>query len=102
MCLTTDGNKVQVCTVGDLKPGDRFRDPEGNEFVVTHGLPNFGDFKVTVNIDTGATYNATLDLRLGTDRKGRLYASRYLNPPAPAAVPADTQDPGDIMRGNNP
>lgn len=87
MCVDNGGNKVEVCKVGDLKPGQRFRDPDGNEFLIADGF-------LIVNVATGAVVSTLdwvgngyrKDVRLGTDRQGRLYASRFLNPPTPTAV----------------
>ena len=30
MCVAFDGNKLQVCTVGDLRPGEQYRTPDGS------------------------------------------------------------------------
>jgi hypothetical protein len=72
------------CRVGDLNPGDRFLDQEGDEFIVADG-------KQIVNLRTGeaACFNDVLertqvgqvevcslyrgDIELGRDRQGRLY-----------------------------
>ena len=98
-----NGNKVEVCKVGDLKPGDRFRDPDGHDFMVAEGhlivrldngtvqfLPDRPRSRATLDW-TGSGYRK--DTRLGRDRRGRLYASRYLNP----SVQSDTYDDRQAM-----
>lgn len=81
MCANVDGNKVQVCTVGDLTSGSTYRTPEGGDMLVTDRR---GAGKVVVvNTATGLTSEVDESIRLGTDRAGRLYASRFLNPPTP-------------------
>lgn len=79
MCESTfDGNKVEVCTAGDLKPGQQFRTPNGDTILVTDGSGTLEEV-ATVNVRTGRLATERADTRLGTDRRGRLYASRYLN-----------------------
>lgn len=121
MCLDFNGNKVQVCTVGDLLPGQRYRDPDGEEYLITDGtypVVNLRTGEVASTLDWIGT-GFRKDIKLGTDRAGRLYASRYLNPATKPVEEqpdnlgfdqhgnavqdnADTQDPADIMRDNNP
>lgn len=90
MCYENrDLNKVQVCTVGDLKPGDQYRTPDGKTLLVTDTTPN-----VVVDIETGATNQADPTTKLGRDRAGRLYASRFLNQPQPPpAMKIEWPDP---------
>jgi hypothetical protein len=95
MCTETafTGNKVQVCTVGDLKPGDKYRTPEGRTLMVTnlHILAQ-ADEVDTIDLDNGKITVAKKDTKLGTDRAGRLYASRSLNdPPASAGTQLSTK-----------
>ena len=89
-----NGNKVEVCKIGDLKPGDRFRDPDGHDFMVAEGhlIVRLDNGTVQSTLDwTGSGYRK--DTRLGRDRRGRLYASRYLNP----SVQSDTYDDRQAM-----
>ena len=93
MCTTAafDGNKTQVCTVGDLKPGNRYRTPSGAEMMVAdlhpmNMVPQIYQFVFVVDTATGILGRERPDTRLGTDRAGRLYASRALNDPKPVAV----------------
>lgn len=74
-----DGNKVLVCQVGDLKPGMRFRTPDGSEYMITDAETVDGLTGV-VKLANGQLDIERSDLKLGRDRRGRLYASRYLNP----------------------
>ena len=89
-----DGHKVQVCRVADLKPGDRYRTPDGGERMVVTP-PATDGVKRVVDLTTGELLGTDPETRLGTDRMGRLYASRTLNqiPQADAAaVVVDTPD----------
>lgn len=82
-----DGNRVEVCRIGDLKPGDHFRTPEGRTWLVTaHQQPN-SEHQFCACIEDGRMDAIPDGVRLGRDRRGRLYASRYLN--RPQAVVAD-------------
>lgn len=83
MCLDTsnnfDGNKVVVCQVGDLKPGQQYRMPEGETRIMTDGDAGMDGYSLTVCLETGKVHNTNNSIKLGTDRRGRLYASRSLN-----------------------
>lgn len=90
MCLATnfDGNKVQVCTVGDLKPGDQYRTPDGGGVLVIDNENRRPESPMVdvVIMNTGVLYAVAKNIRLGRDRAGRLYASRYLNQATPNVV----------------
>ena len=95
MCIDSDftGHKVQVCQVGDLQTGQRYRLPAGDEVIVTD-LPDGRDgYTRVVDLATGRAYSATNSTRLGRDRAGRLYASRSLNAPSAADTPAVADAP---------
>ncbi len=85
MCeSSTIGNKVLVCDVGDLRPGQQYRTPSiggapGEDILVCESLNN-EDTTTTVCIRTGTITMVPSATHLGRDRCGRLYASRYLNP----------------------
>lgn len=92
MCEVADftGNKTLVCTVGDLQPGQRYRDPEGNEYLIAEGdlIVNVATGAVTCRLDwVEAEGRYRKDTKLGTDRAGRLYASRSLNQVYPGCDP---------------
>lgn len=74
--------RTLVCTVGDLKPGQKYRDPDGQTWLVTD-LPAEAGYQdtltVVVNVETGHTKQVANGIKLGYDREGRLYAGRYLN-----------------------
>lgn len=81
MCIDAsfDGNKVLVCQVGDLMAGQRFRTPEAVEYMVLSLPADFDSHTRVANIMTGTVANINNSVKLGRDRQGRLYASRYLN-----------------------
>jgi hypothetical protein len=83
MCASNDftGHKELVCTVGDLRPGDRYRTPDGGERLLVS--PPAADVTRVVDLVTGELLNADPATKLGRDRVGRLYASRSLNPVVP-------------------
>lgn len=85
MCIDNDGNKVQVCTVADLKAGEKYRVPDGGERMIVTPPATDGATRV-VDLATGELLGTDPATKLGTDRKGRLYASRFLNPTAPNAI----------------
>jgi hypothetical protein len=74
-------NKVEVCEVGNLAPGQTYRTPDGLTCMVLVPVP--GKFQVVDAL--GCVSEVPTTTKLGRDRKGRLYASRYLNPPLPVA-----------------
>ena len=84
------GHKVLVCTVGDLKPGQRYRTPDGRTMMVTDyaNIPGHVSTprRLVVNIHNGRSETEDPTIKLGTDQRGRLYASRSLNPVQPDAV----------------
>lgn len=97
MCMgdfSYNGNKVQECTLGDLKPGQQYRTPFPNAttMMVTTidaeetDKPVGGKTVMVVDLNTGLLEEEECSLKLGRDRHGRLYASRYLNDPKPDAV----------------
>jgi hypothetical protein len=94
-----DGNKVLVCQVGDLKPGDRYRTPDepgvslGVSLMVLD-LPAVEGFSMVTDTN-GRVSSVPNSTKLGRDRCGRLYASRYLNPTdaTPDALPVILPDP---------
>jgi hypothetical protein len=96
MCLSHDDrmdrirdNEVHVCDLCDLQPGAQYRTPEGDTMLVTECLfDGPTDSVQVVNIRTGRIALVAGRTKLGRDRAGRLYASRYLNPP----VEADEED----------
>jgi hypothetical protein len=91
MCVAFDGNKLQVCTVGDLRPGEQYRTPDGNTQMVLNLAADRDGF-VRVADTQGQVTSVANSIKLGTDRQGRLYASRYLNPqPAPLALAMSKQ-----------
>src|SRR4051794_23659582 len=79
-----------VCTVANLAPGTQYRDPAGETWLMTdlpqttdsrdlqHDVPE-GPMSTVVNLSTGHVTQVRSDIRLGYDRKGRLYAARRLN-----------------------
>lgn len=110
MCATTRTAPTLICTVGDLKPGNTYHDPNGQTWMLTN-LPapqNVSpDSVMVVNVSWGSWRSmgtvtpVYADVKLGQDERGRLYASTYLNDwydPAPAAdnpiVPPAAQDDG--------
>jgi hypothetical protein len=99
MCLASSHKVEFVCAVGDLKPGQRYRDPDGNEFLITDGLPAFDSFATVVNVATGEMKQVRTHIRLGYDRLGRLYAARRLNPPTKVTTPTTVlnTDPSGIL-----
>lgn len=82
MCYDTsfDGNKVAVCQVDDLVPGQTFRTPERHTLMVLDLATDDG-YSLCAT-ETGAVIKVGNNTNLGHDRAGRLYASRYLNPSA--------------------
>lgn len=113
MCLNHD--IALECTVGDLVGGDKFRDPDGNTYLIA-------DDHLIVNIETGAIFSTLdwvesantyrKDIKLGRDSQGRLYAARKLNgwkhgtnpmsPVPPAGTDRqDGDDPAILMADNN-
>lgn len=96
MCMGDDGftgNKVQVCTVGELPHGSNYRDPNRNAWLVTKPTVNANpNTRVVVNLTTGAIEEHPSDLKLGRDRCGRLYASRTLNPNVYPVLKPDAPD----------
>jgi hypothetical protein len=76
MCLDSTYKVEEVCTVGDLKSGQRYRTPDREEFLKTDSLPN-----MVVNVRTGEVIRPDLSTKLGYDQAGRLYAARRLNKP---------------------
>ncbi len=66
-----------VAEVGNLPEGTRYRDPDGNTWMVTSER-GVNDVTV-VNIDSGKLLAVHIKTRLGHDRRGRLYAGRFLN-----------------------
>lgn len=84
MCFSTDhANRIEVCKLSDLEPGAQYRVPDGDSVLVTECLfDGPTDSVQTVNIRTGRIAHVRGDTKLGRDRQGRLYASRYLNPAA--------------------
>jgi hypothetical protein len=81
-------NEVHVCDLCDLQPGAQYRTPEGDTLLVTECLfDGPTDSVQVVNIRTGRIALVAGRTKLGRDRAGRLYASRYLNP-----VEADVED----------
>ncbi len=121
MCARTNTPPALVCTLGDLKPGQQFHDPNGETWMVLAPMTP-QDYRVqfeesgtqvrdtmVVNIGNGPTnpfgmkadelkglvtpmYAST---RLGHDHAGRLYSSTKLNDwyYTPDPVPADAADP---------
>jgi hypothetical protein len=103
MCLANnfDGNKTLVCQVGDLTNGDQYRTPDepgislGDTMLVlclpTDDISEQEGFTKVASLRTGVVIGVSNSIKLGRDRAGRLYASRYLNPVQPTAVvtPAD-------------
>jgi hypothetical protein len=85
MCTATqfDGNKTLVCQVGDLTPGQQYRTPEGRTLMVLSLMADHDGYTRVADIETGEVFNPSNSTRLGTDRAGRLYASRSLNQPTP-------------------
>lgn len=87
MCMSIGGgNKVEVCRVGDLKPGQRYRTPDGKTMVVLNetslglvGLTYTGEGDLVMDQETGEVFEVPSSTKLGHDRRDRLYASRYLN-----------------------
>jgi len=86
MCLNSsfNGNKVLTCQVGDLVPGNTYRTPDRQTPMVLD-LPADYDGFVRVTNEQGQVTSVPTSTKLGHDRAGRLYASRYLNP-APTAI----------------
>ena len=84
-------NKVLVCTVGDLYAGRQYRTPDGQTMLVTDagnadspGLEaiceSLGEGQtLVINLRTGEFDKVSNSVKLGKDREGRLYASRFLN-----------------------
>lgn len=72
--------RVEVCTVGNLKPGQKYRTPERETLMVINLGTRLPGMTAVVNVETGIVGapvpNTT---KLGHDREGRLYAGRYLN-----------------------
>lgn len=83
MCTEVErlANRTQVCTVGDLTPGQNFRTQDGGSLMVVDLPPTKEDRVYTVNTD-GHVGEVNANIKLGRDRQGRLYASRFLNPHA--------------------
>lgn len=89
MCYTMPklSNHVvqRVCEVGDLVPGQTYRDPDGNTLMMLDLSPNTigGDIttdSAVVCLDNGRVLMVHNDIQLGYDQCGRLYAARRLNP----------------------
>ena len=80
MCIPGfTGHKTQVCQVADLTPGQRYRTPNGEEYLVM--AERYLDPLVTVvDLATGEVVGVDPSTKLGHDQAGRLYASRSLNP----------------------
>lgn len=100
MCLDTnetfDGHKTLVCQVGDLKLGDQYRTPEGETRIMTDGTTGMDGYSLVVCLETGKVHNVNNSIKLGTDRRGRLYASRSLNPTTPKADPVQDSLDADL------
>lgn len=74
-----DGNKTEVCKVGDLVPGQSFRTPDAHTLAVLDLPCDEPGHSLTTN-ESGVIVKVSDTTRLGRDRAGRLYASRSLNP----------------------
>lgn len=96
MCLEFTGNKTLVCQVGDLKVGQQYRTPEGTTRIMTDGTTNLDGVSLMVEIETGKVFNVDNSTKLGTDRAGRMYASRSLNNPQPTAITVVPSSPDYI------
>lgn len=80
MCYSLkDANRVRECDLGDCAPGTQYRTPEGDSVLVCDTLNN-ETHTTTVNLRTGLISMVPSTVKLGRDRSGRLYASRFLNP----------------------
>lgn len=100
MCVATGTPPTFVCTVGDLKAGQTYHDPNGETWMVVDikrsQLTGFDSTDVmVVNLGNaqggynpygrnGDEYAGKVvavygDVKLGHDHKGRLYASTFLN-----------------------
>ena len=79
-------HKVErVCEVGDLVPGQTYRDPDGNTLMMIDLSPNELGGEVSTDsavvcLDNGRVLKIRNDIQLGYDQRGRLYAAKRLNP----------------------
>ena len=85
MCYANrDLNKDCIGMVGGLQGGEQYRTPDGVTMLVTAERSTL--HTTCVNMTTGELVAVANDVKLGRDRAYRLYASRYLNPPAQEIV----------------
>ena len=81
MCVGTHQYaRTTVCQVGDLTPGQRYRDPEGNTWMVVQDFSDYDDSATVANLRTGKLERVPNSINLGHDREGRFYAGRFINP----------------------
>ncbi len=81
MCTKTNANRVLHCQLGDLKAGERYRTPEGRTLMVLSLMAQYDGYVRVADVESGEVFNPSTSIKLGHDEQGRLYASRWLNPP---------------------
>lgn len=92
---TDHAHKVALnCQLADLRPGQRYRTPEGDTMMVTDAPALYDGVVIVVNLRTGQALPASNSLKLGYDRADRLYAARRLNAPEPTPEFTDLSLPG--------
>ncbi len=98
MCIREDGHRVLATTVAALAAGGVYRTPDGATMMVVTPKRYNDAVASVVDLATGRLDEVYADLKLGHDKKDRLYASRFLNPataPATADVPLVAASPAD-------